>query len=71
MDSLNTVQAELTAKIVREIGRRPMNADTVNEWISNHCPRALSILNRIQATENLGNDFAGIVVIEQNLRQLL
>lgn len=71
VDSLNIVQADLTAKIVREIGRSPINADTVNEWISNHCPRALSVLNRIQATENLGNDFAGIVVIEQNLRQLL
>lgn len=71
VDSLNTVQADLTAKIVREMGRAPVNAQTVDDWISNHCPRALSVLNRIQVTENLGNDFAAIVVIEQNLRQLL
>ncbi len=75
VDSLNTVQAELTAKIVREVtmvGKNvPINGNIVDQWISNHCPRALSVLNRIQATENLGNDFAGIVVIEQNLRQLL
>lgn len=71
VDSLNTVQADLTAKIVQEIGRAQIHTQTVDDWISKYCPRALSVLNRIQITENLGNDFAGIVVIEQSLRQLL
>ena len=71
IDSLYTVQAELTSRIVKDVGSSGINNEVVDAWISKHCPRALTVLNKIQASENFGNDFATLVVIEQNLRQLL
>lgn len=71
VDSLYTVQADLTAKIIADIGKSPIQAQVVQNWIEKSCPRALTVLNKIQSAENLGNDLASLVVIEQNLRQLL
>jgi len=71
VDSLYTVQADLTAKIIADIGKSPIQAQVVQNWIEKSCPRALTVLNKIQSAETLGNDLASLVVIEQNLRQLL
>lgn len=70
IDSLYTVQAELTTKIIRDIAGSPIHAGSVEDWIKNHCPRANVVLDKIQTIETMGHDLAGLVVIEQNLRQL-
>jgi glutamate dehydrogenase len=71
IDSLYTVQAELTTKIIRDIAKSPIHAGSVEDWIKNHCPRANVVLDKIQTMGTMGHDLAGLVVIEQNLRQLL
>lgn len=71
VDSLYTVQAELTARIIRDTGKANINHQVVESWIKSDCPRAMIVLDKMQSIETLGPDLASLVVIEQNLRQLL
>jgi glutamate dehydrogenase len=71
VDSLYTVQADLTTRIIRDIGKSAVDEAVVENWIENHCPRARVVLDKIHGIETMGHDLAGLVVIEQNLRQLL
>ena len=71
VESLYTVQADITSRILRDTGKAINSQNSVENWIKDECPRAYVILDRIEKAENMGNDLAGLVVIEQNLRQLL
>ena len=71
IDSLYTVQADLTTRIIRDIGKSPIHSGIVSDWIETHCPRANVVLDKIRTIETVGHDLAGLIVIEQNLRQLL
>jgi len=73
VDSLYSVQADLTARIVRDIGKTSVTESVVANWIEKFCPRAAVVLDKISSIDRMGGtgDLAGLVVIEQNLRQLL
>jgi glutamate dehydrogenase len=73
VDSLYSVQADLTTRIVRDMGKTAVTADTLSVWIGTFCPRAETVLDKITVIERggAGGDFASLVVIEQQLRQLL
>ena len=71
IDSLYAIQSDLTIKIIRDIGKAPINSEIIGHWVKTHCSRATVVLDKIQTVETMGHDLAGLVVIEQNLRQLL
>lgn len=71
VDSLYKVQADLTARIIRDIGKEPIGFGIVNYWIETYCSRASVVLEKIHTIEATGHDLSGLVVIEQNLRQLI
>ena len=70
VDSLYTVQADLAARIVRDFGKAPLSGDFITDWIAKSCPRATAVLDKL-ARSGGGYDFAALVVMEQQLRQLL
>lgn len=73
VDSFYGVQADLTARILRDLGKSPVTADVVERWIGTSCPRASVVLDKIAAMDRSGSakDLAGLVVLEQQLRNLV
>lgn len=71
VDSLYTVQADLTARILRDAGKSPITAHVADQWIATCGSRAAVILDRIASLDTVGSDLAGLVVIEQQLRKLV
>lgn len=71
VDSLYHIQAELAVRLIKDNGKKPYNATTIEHWIASDCPRASGILDKIRLMDKMGSDFAGLVMIEQQLRQLL
>ena len=73
VDSFYSVQADLSARIIRDIGKAPVTESVVQEWIAKFCPRASALQDKISSVDRMGgmSDLASLVVVEQNLRQLL
>lgn len=73
VDSLYTVQANLTARIVGDVGKSGLSGDFIAGWVDKSCPRATAVLDKLSALGRSasGHDFASLVVMEQQLRQLL
>lgn len=73
IDSFYSVQSDLSARIVRDIGKSAITNMVVEKWVEQFCPNAQSVIDTIGSIDRLGGtgDLAGLVVIEQQLRQLL
>jgi glutamate dehydrogenase len=73
VDSLYSVQADLSSRIMRDMGKSTISEKTISQWIEKFCPRASSVLDTVAAMERAGSgdDLAGLVVVEQQLRQLV
>lgn len=71
VDSLNAVQAELTARIIKDCGKKAAAAGIAANWVENYCPRAALALETINQMESSGTaDLATLVLIDQQLRGL-
>jgi glutamate dehydrogenase len=71
VDSLNIVQSDMTARVIRDCGKKSIDADIAKNWIDKHCTGAHRVLETISQMEKSGTtDFATLVVIEQQLRGL-
>ncbi len=71
VDSLNAVQSDITAKVIRECGKKAIGPDIAKVWVEKYCPAAGRVLDMIAQMEKTGaSDLASLVVIDQQLRNL-
>ncbi len=69
--SLNIVQSDLTARVIRECGKKSIGPDIAKIWVEKYCPSAVRVLDMIAQMEKTGSaDLATLVVIDQQLRGL-
>lgn len=71
VDSLNSIQAELTRKVIRDFGKKNIDLDIASKWVDQYAGRAHVVLETIEQFEKTGSaDMAALVVIDQQLRTL-